>query len=151
MNQLVGLLKSKNMTIASIESLTAGLFAAKVASVSGASTVLKGGMITYQTSAKQDVLHIDEQILKTYGVVSKECAEAMAICGEKIFKTDIIVSCTGNAGPDVMEEKPVGLVFMGIRIYGKIYTYQNVFRGSRNEIREQVCTYLENKLIEHLS
>lgn len=150
MKDLVTLLKAKHYTIASIESLTAGLFTAKIAEVSGASAVLKGGLVTYMTSCKADVLHIDEELINTYGVISPQIVKAMAQQGSEMFDTDIVVSFSGNAGPDVMENKPVGLVYMGIAFQGKIYVYDQIFKGSRNEVREKACAYMEKQLISLL-
>ena len=97
--KLVNLLNKKKLTIASVESLTAGLFIATLANVPGASKVVRGGLITYQTSLKTDVLGIKPGVIKKYGVVSKEVATLMAKNGEKHLKSDIVVSFTGNAGP----------------------------------------------------
>lgn len=150
MKELVELLKEKQYTIASIESLTAGLFTSKIAEVSGASAILKGGLVTYMTSCKIDVLHIDENLVETYGVISEQIAQAMVEKGMEMFQSDIVVSFTGNAGPDVMDDKPVGLVHMGINFQGKIHTYEHIFAGNRNAIREQACEYMSRQLLNLL-
>lgn len=150
MKELVEILKKKQYTIASIESLTAGLFTSKIAEVSGASAILKGGLVTYMTSCKRDVLHIDADLINDYGVISKQIAEAMVIKGMDMFKTDIVVSFTGNAGPDVMDDKPVGLVHMAINFENEIYTYEYIFKGNRNQIREQACEYMSRQLLKLL-
>lgn len=147
MQQLVQCLKEKQVTLASIESLTGGLFASEVAAVSGASKVLKGSLVTYQSSVKIHVLGVDAKLIEQYGVISKECAEAMVICGKQMFQSDIVVSCTGNAGPEVMDGKAVGLVYMGILMNDHIDVYEEYFTGDRNTIREQVCVYLKNKIL----
>lgn len=147
MKELVDLLNTKGYTIASIESLTAGLFASKIAEVSGASNVLKGALVTYQTSCKEEVLHIDHEKIEKYGVISKEIAYEMVLKGKEMFQSDFVVSFTGNAGPDVMDEKPVGLVHMGIAYQDKIITYEHVFFGSRNTIRQDACEYMKNKIL----
>lgn len=150
MKELVEILKKKQYSIASIESLTAGLFTSKIAEVSGASAILKGGLVTYMTSCKRDVLHIDADLINDYGVISKQIAEAMVIKGMDMFKTDIVVSFTGNAGPDVMDDKPVGLVHMAINFENVIYTYEYIFKGNRNQIREQACEYMSRQLLKLL-
>lgn len=150
MKELVEILKKKQYSIASIESLTAGLFTSKIAEVSGASAILKGGLVTYMTSCKLDVLHIDADLINDYGVISKQIAEAMVIKGMDMFKTDIVVSFTGNAGPDVMDDKPVGLVHMAINFENEIYTYEYIFKGNRNQIREQACEYMSRQLLKLL-
>lgn len=146
MNKLVELLKKKQYTIASIESLTAGLFSSKLAEVPGASAVLKGGLVTYQTICKEEVLHCDHEIVSKYGVISDEVAKEMVVKGERMFHSDVVVSFTGNAGPDVMDEKPAGEVHMAIWMQGAIYLFKQQFKGSRNEVREQSCQFICEKL-----
>ncbi|NBK99511.1 MAG: CinA family protein [Erysipelotrichia bacterium] len=150
MKELVAILRKKQYSIASIESLTAGLFSAKIAEVPHASAVLKGGLVTYMSACKVDVLHIEQTLIDQYGVISKEIAEAMARKGMELFHTDIVVSFTGNAGPDVMDKKAVGLVHMGINFKGSIHTYECHFKGDRNAIREQACEYMSRQLINLL-
>lgn len=146
MKELVSLLSENNLAIASIESLTAGLFASKLAEVSNASAVLKGGLVTYQTSCKEDVLHIDKALISEFGVISKEVADAMAIQGFKMFNSDVIVSFSGNAGPQVMDEKEVGLVHMAIYYQGHLTSYQQIFLGERNEIRLQAVEFMKEQV-----
>lgn len=142
MRALVQLLTEKKLTISSIESLTAGLFSAKLAEVEHASAVLYGGLVTYDTNCKIDVLHVDKDLIDKHGVVSCECAEAMCLKGRELFNTDICVSMSGNAGPDVLDNKAVGQVYMGINYRGKIYLYDKIFDGSRNEIRNKTVMFL---------
>lgn len=142
MQELVTLLKQRQYTIASIESLTAGLFSSKLAEVSGASAVLKGALVTYQTICKEKVLKIDKQCIDTYGVISKEVADQMALQGAKMFETDIVVSFSGNAGPDTMDNKVAGLVHMGLWYKGKLFSYEMIFKGSRNEVRMQAVDFM---------
>ena len=148
MQELVALLKENSYTIASIESLTAGLFSSKMAEVSGASAVLKGALVTYQTIVKENVLHVDKELIENHGVISKEVADAMAICGEKLFHSDLVVSFSGNAGPTAMDDKEVGLVHMAIWFKGNIYSYKKVFKGNRNEIRESAVNYMCEEIKE---
>ena len=147
MQTLVKLLKKHQYTIASIESLTAGLFSSKLAEVSGASAVLKGALVTYQTIWKEKVLQVDKNCIDTYGVISKEVADQMAIKGAEMFQSDIVVSFSGNAGPDVMDHKPVGLVHMGLWYQGKLFSYEMIFKGTRNEIREQAVAFMCKQII----
>lgn len=135
MEELVQILKEKQLTIGSCESLTAGLFTSKIAEVSGASAVLKGGFVTYQTSVKHDVIHVEQDLIDTYGVVSEEVANAMASHAKKLLHCDICVSFTGNAGPDAMEGKPVGRVYSTIAMNDLLYSFCLDLKGTRNEIR----------------
>ena len=136
MQRLVNLLKEKELTIGSIESLTGGLFASEITSVPGASKVYKGSIVTYATSEKINLLHIDKDLIDKYGVVSKEVAYEMASKGRKVLDTDLCVSFTGNAGPTCEPGgQPVGKVFIGISDKNITKTYEFDFQGDRNLIR----------------
>ncbi len=137
MEELAKLLINKNLSIASIESFTVGNFASRIGMVPGISKVYKGSLVSYQTIIKLEVLHIDPEIISTYGVVSKEIAGLMCINGKKMFDTDVCVSFTGNAGPDAMEGKKVGLIYIGISYQDDVHTYEYELSGSRQEIVNQ--------------
>lgn len=140
--KLISVLNKKKLTIASVESLTAGLFIATLANVPGASKVVRGGLVTYQTSLKTNVLGIKPSVIKKYGVVSKEVATLMAKNGQKHLKSDIVVSFTGNAGPT---KEPggaeVGRVHIAILCKPNenlIKNFTKVYKASRNAIRKAV-------------
>ena len=139
---LINLLNKKKLTIASVESLTAGLFIATLANVPGASKVVRGGLITYQTSLKSSLLGIKKEIINKYGVVSKQVATLMVKNASKLLKSDIIVSFTGNAGPT--KEKggaEVGRVHIAILCKPNenfVINFTKVYKGSRNTIRNAV-------------
>ena len=140
--KLIALLSKKNLTIGSVESLTAGLFIATLASVPGASKVVRGGLITYQTSLKTNVLGIKKETIKKYGVVSKEVATLMAKAGQKHLDSDIVISFTGNAGPT---KEPggaeVGRVHIAILCKPnatRVKNFTKVYKGPRNAIRTAV-------------
>lgn len=136
MDTLVKLLKDKNLTIGSVESLTGGLFASEITSIPGASKVYKGSIVTYASSEKVNLLHIDPAIIEKYGVVSKEVAELMAKNGREVLDVDLCVSFTGNAGPTCEPGgQPVGKVFIGICGNNFSKTYEFDFKGERNLIR----------------
>lgn len=148
--ELVENLRYKNLTIGSVESLTAGLFCASIASIPSASSVLKGSLVTYASELKTKLADVDEKAIKKYGVVSQEVALLMAKGGRSKLETDICVSFTGNAGPSVLENKKVGEVFIGFAINDKLIVEHKVFSGNRNEIREQVCEFACEKLLNLL-
>ena len=102
-NRLVQTLKDKGLTISTAESLTAGMVASTIVKVPGASAVFKGGFITYANSAKIGILGIPEEIIRTKGVGSADCAKATASAACRLAETDIAIATTGNAGPDVLE------------------------------------------------
>ncbi|MBP3853860.1 MAG: CinA family protein [Erysipelotrichaceae bacterium] len=143
--ELVQLCKNKQCTIASCESLTAGLFTSTIASVPGASSVLKGGFVTYFTEMKEKLVHVPESIVLEYGVVSAPCARAMAENARRLTGADYCVSFTGNAGPDTMEDKPAGCVYCAIASAKETVAFHFQWDGmERNQIREAVV----NKMID---
>ena len=130
-------LEKRGLTLGSVESLTAGLFASTICSVPGASKVFKGSFVTYATSMKTAFLNTNKAFINKYGVVSKEVAREMAIIGRHGLEVDVCVSFTGNAGPT--KEKgsaPVGRVNMCVATSKGYVNIENDFKPDRNEMRE---------------
>lgn len=108
-------LSAINATLAVAESCTGGLLAGALTDFPGASDFFRGGVVTYATETKTDILGISEELIARFGVVSAECAEAMAQTVAEKFHTDFALSTTGIAGPGGGTPKtPVGTVFIGI-------------------------------------
>ena len=147
------LFREYGRTLGSVESFTGGLFAKEVTAVSGASHFFKGALVTYASEEKNRILGISYQDIDQYGVVSKEVAAQMAANGQKLLNVDYCVSFTGNAGPDTMEGKPVGLVYIGVAIYDKVEVYEFNLEGSREEIQNKgvfnALQILERKILEN--
>ncbi|CAB4489945.1 unnamed protein product [Rhizophagus irregularis] len=114
---LVNLLTENNLSLATCESLTGGLFASTLTHIPGASQILKGGLIVYCNEAKKIIAKVSPITLEKYGAVSEQCAREMAQNTQQLLKVDLAISFTGNAGPQALENKP--------------------FFGSREEIKEQ--------------
>ena len=111
------LLISKNLTISTAESCTGGELSHLITSVSGSSNYFLGGICTYQTQKKTEILGVSEDLIKEKTVVSEEVSQAMSWGCQKLFKTDIALSTTGVAGPNSDEfESEVGTVFYSIRV-----------------------------------
>ncbi len=111
------LLISKNLTISTAESCTGGELSHLITSVSGSSNYFLGGICTYQTQKKSEILGVSEDLIKEKTVVSEEVAQAMSLGCQKLFKTDIALSTTGVAGLNSDEfESEVGTVFYSIRV-----------------------------------
>lgn len=146
--KVVELLKKLNMNISTAESCTGGMLASKLIDVPGISEVFYEGVVSYSNEAKINRLGVRKEILDKYGAVSEEVAKEM-VTG---LTTDVALSTTGIAGPDGgSEEKPVGLVYMGIRIKDKIYVEKRVFRGDRNKVRERTVSHTLFTLIKILN
>ena len=150
MKALIERLKRDGLTIGSCESLTAGLFASTIAEVSGASAVLKGGIITYWTECKVNVVHVSEEVVRQYGVVSAQCAREMAEKARVLLDVDVCVSFTGNAGPDTMEGKPAGLVYCAIADHTHTKVYEFQLAQKRNALRKELVEEMGKQVIRFL-
>lgn len=142
-------LEKRGLTLGSVESLTAGLFASTICSVPGASKVFKGSFVTYATSMKTDFLNINKALINKYGVVSKEVAREMAIIGRHGLEVDVCVSFTGNAGPTKEKGKaPVGRVNMCVATSKGYVNIEKDFKLDRNEMREECVNSMLDVLEE---
>ena len=130
-------LKKKKQTITAAESLTAGLFQATLANFSGASTIFKGGFVTYSLEEKAKMLDIPQVELEKHGVVSAFTAEKMADQARLKTQSDFGVSLTGVAGPDSLEGHPAGTVFIGLsQVSGTEVVQVNIAGRSRADVRK---------------
>lgn len=129
-------LESREATLATAESLTAGLISSTLAAERGASTVLLGGVAAYATAAKVSVLGVDEAVVRAHGVISGECAVAMATAAKNRFEATWGVSATGVAGPDRQEDRPVGTVYVAVAGPPGVRAQELSLSGSRDAIRE---------------
>ncbi|MDF8367383.1 nicotinamide-nucleotide amidohydrolase family protein [Weissella paramesenteroides] len=128
---------ARHQTITSAESLTAGLFAATLAEVSGISAVLPGAFVTYAAAAKTKLVGVPAELITTYGVVSDQVARAMARGAQEKLATDWAISFTGVAGPDALEGHPAGTVYIGVATpSGKTLAQRYQFQGDRQAVRE---------------
>ena len=140
MQTLIKLLTKKKLKISFAESCTGGLLASAITSISGASKVFNLGFVTYSNQAKIKVLKVNKNIIRKYGAVSHECCSAMVKNLSRISKANINVSITGIAGPEGgTKEKPVGLVYIGIKKGNKIQVNKCVFK-SKNRATIQKTT-----------
>lgn len=148
--QLIELLIEKKLTVSSAESCTGGLISALLTDIPGASEVLNECIVTYSNDAKMRQLGVKAETLSACGAVSFDTAEQMAagICART--GADVGIAVTGIAGPGGgTEKKPVGTVFIGISVKGKISVFENHFDNiSRSKVRESTCNEALSKTIE---
>lgn len=131
------LLQEKGWKIATAESCTGGMVAARLTRVAGVSGVFETGMVTYANSTKKELLGVKEKTLTTYGAVSSQTAEEMVLGLAQRTGAEVSLSITGIAGPSGgTKEKPVGLVFMGCRVKDRTVIKEFHFSGNREKIRE---------------
>jgi PncC family amidohydrolase len=132
MKSLIKILERKKLKISFAESCTGGLLASAVTSISGASKVFNLGLVTYSNQTKIKLLKVNKNIIQKYGAVSHECCLAMVNNLSKISKANINVSVTGIAGPNGgTKQKPVGLVYIGIKKGFKTQIYKCLFKGKK--------------------
>lgn len=140
--QLVKAYTEKGLTLGTAESLTGGMIAAEVASVSGASAVLMGGVVAYDPRVKHEVLGVDQNVIDRDGVVSAACALQMAQGAKRVLGVDTAVSATGIAGPSGgTPETPVGTVFIGCAGPEGTRVDECHFTGDRQQIRRQAAQH----------
>ncbi|RKQ37545.1 competence/damage-inducible protein A [Oceanobacillus halophilus] len=136
--EVVRLLQEQNKKIAAAESLTGGMFTNKLISVNGASSVCPGGIVSYDKKVKQNILGVAPETIKNKGTVSEECAIEMAQNVSQKLDSDIGISFTGVAGPDRVEGKPVGTVYIALISKDGYQLVQRFeFMGNRNIIRNR--------------
>ena len=128
--QVIRLLKRKKLKLAIAESCTGGMLSSAITSVGGSSKVFTMGLVTYSNHAKISVLKVSKEIIKKHGAVSFQCCLSMVNNLSKISKSKVCVSITGIAGPGGgTKQKPVGLVFVGIKNGKKISVSKNQFKN----------------------
>ena len=141
------MLKEKGMTLAVAESCTGGKIAERITAIPGASNYFKGGVVSYATQTKTDVLDVRESLINEHSVVSEEVAKAMAVGVQKLLKADFAISTTGNAGPSKGDSTAeVGTVYIGIATPKELF----VFGGNMGNHREKVINKAANKAFELL-
>ena len=132
MKSLIKILIKKKLKISFAESCTGGLLASSITSFSGASKIFNLGFVTYSNQAKIKFLKVNKNIIKKYGAVSHECCLAMVNNLSKLSRANINVSVTGIAGPNGgTKQKPVGLVYIGIKKGDKAHINKYVFKNKK--------------------
>ena len=130
------ILIEKKLTISTAESCTGGLVSSTLINYPGISSVFIEGCVTYSNESKINRLGVNPSTLEIYGAVSEETAREMAEGIAKNFNTNVAISTTGIAGPGGgTNDKPVGLVYIGIYINGETSVNKYIFQGNRDEIR----------------
>jgi len=137
--EALALLGAAGATLATAESLTGGRLAATVTAVPGASASYLGGFVTYATELKESMLGVPPALVERYGVISGECARAMAAGCRDATGATYALATTGVAGPDLQEGKPVGTVFVGLAGPDDVTALSLELVGDRHQIQERAC------------
>lgn len=147
---LVGTLRQRGLTLATAESLTAGMLSSRVADVPGASQVLLGGVVSYATAVKIQVLGVPRSLVEEHGVVSAACAQAMAAGVVRLTGADLGIATTGVAGPDPQDGHPVGTVHLGLAAGPRVWSRELSLTGDRAQIRTGTVRAALEWVLEHL-
>ena len=136
MKKLLEAYKEKGLTLGSVESMTGGLFSAKLTGIPGSSAVFKGGIVTYSSEEKINIVGVKKETIEKYGVVSEEVAKEMAELGRKLLNVDVCVSVTGNAGPTCEPGgKPAGCFYVGVSTKNGTVAEGHLKTQKRNRVR----------------
>ncbi len=145
------LLESKRCSLATAESVTAGLVTHQMASVPGISAWLRGGIVAYDNRLKVELLGVPQALIDSHGAVSAQVAEAMAVGCRTRLRTDLAVSTVGVAGPhDLAPDKPVGLVYVALAWSGGVSAVRFSWTGSRAEVQRRTAKLALNRVRLHL-
>ena len=148
--KIISLIKRKKMKLAVAESCTGGMLSSAITSVSGSSKVFTMGLVTYSNQAKTSILKVPKKIIKKYGAVSVQCCLAMVNNLSKISNSKACISITGIAGPKGgSKQKPVGLVYIGIRVGKRVIVNKCNFKNKgRAYIQRQTVKKSLNLLLK---
>jgi nicotinamide-nucleotide amidase len=148
MLKLIAALTEKGLTLSTCESFTGGLFASKITAVSGASFVYLGSIVAYSPFSKIDIVHVEPQVIERYGTISPQAVCEMAEKTRALFKSDVAVAFSGNAGPLAQENKPVGLWYGAVASSQETLVFGGIANLKRNELREAACSEGVKNLLE---
>ena len=151
--KIITKLKKKNIQISIAESCTGGRLSSALTSISGASKVFSVGLVTYSNQSKINILKVPKKIIQKHGAVSVQCCLSMVNNLSKISKSKICVSITGIAGPKGgTKQKPVGLVYIGLKNGKKVFIYKNQFKNKgRSFIQKATVKKALNLIIKNTS
>jgi PncC family amidohydrolase len=140
--------KGKNLTLSVAESCTGGLISHYLTTLAGASNFFEAGVVSYSIDSKKRILGVSPEIISQYGVVSNETAREMAEKMRLLTKTDFSLSTTGNLGPDVLEGKDKGLVYIAVSKKGQTFSRELRLKGDRSENKKSAAISAMRFLIE---
>ena len=147
--KIIDKLIKKNISISVAESCTGGLIANTITKYSGVSKIFSYGIITYSNKAKTKYLSVSKTNLSKFGAVSKEVAEDMINGLYENERTKICISTTGIAGPNGGTKlKPVGLVYIGLKINNKNYIFKKIYKGNRLDTQRKTRDFIFRKINE---
>jgi PncC family amidohydrolase len=146
--KLQALFEQKGITLSTAESCTGGLISHYITSVAGSSAYFRGGIVSYSEELKKRVLGVSPETISLHGVVSEETAREMAQKALDLTRSDYSISSTGNLGPDVLENKEKGLVYIAASGKGKNVSRTLNLRDDREVNKENAVFEALRLLLE---
>jgi nicotinamide-nucleotide amidase len=140
--------KQNGYTLSVAESCTGGFISNLITDLPGASKFFEAGVVAYSVNAKRSILKVSSNCLATYGVVSEQTAREMAVKVRTLTRTDFSLSTTGNLGPDVLEGKERGLIFIAVSTKRKTLAKGLRLKGDREENKEEAALLALQFLLE---
>jgi PncC family amidohydrolase len=132
-------LTAKGLKLSVAESCTGGFIANAITNLPGASQFFELGVVSYTAEAKKSVLGVGSSLLKKHGLVSEETAVAMARAVRKLGHCDVSLAVTGVAGPEPLEGREIGIVFMAASVRDMVESEGVRFTGGREEIKKNAA------------
>ncbi len=145
------LFTGKGLTLALAESCTGGLVSHYMTSLPGSSAFFQGGLVTYSNASKLSILGLAPDTIETYGVISEAVAREMAEKVRALLKTDYALATTGNLGPEALEGKEVGLVYIAVSTRGRTAVKELLLSGDRIANKEKASYFAMQFLLETAS
>ncbi|MEW6214439.1 MAG: CinA family protein [Nitrospirota bacterium] len=131
------LFRGKGLTLSVAESCTGGLISHYLTSLPGASNFFEAGVVSYSIESKKGIIGVSPEIISRHGVVCEETAREMAEKVRPLTGTDYSLSTTGNLGPDVLEGKDKGLIYIAVSTEGQTFSRELSLTGDREENKEE--------------
>ncbi|AIV03641.1 competence-damage inducible protein [Candidatus Malacoplasma girerdii] len=151
-SKIHSILKKHNLKLSTCESVTSGLIGSYLTSIDGSSNNYLGGLIVYNANLKMKLAHVESELINKYGTVSYEVACQMALNTNKLVKSDVAISITGNAGSSPIENKPTGQAYLAVAILDKVACIQvNTISKNRNDIKLEFVDLALNFLYKQLT
>ena len=140
--KIINELIKRNISISVAESCSGGQLSSTITKVPGVSRIFNMGIVTYSNQAKSSLLKVPISKIIEHGAVSKEVALSMVLKLAKLSKSKICISTTGISGPSGgSKNKPIGLVYIGIKFNKQIFVVKKIFIGNRNKIKTDTVNY----------
>jgi len=140
--------REKSLTLSIAESCTGGLISHLITTLPGASAFFEAGVVSYSAAVKEKMLGVSPETIARYGVASEQVVREMAKNIRRLTGSDFSLSTSGNLGPDVLEEKEKGLVYIAVSREGEVFSKELRLKGNREENKKEASRLAMEFLME---